>query len=408
MELRPILSGMRRNKVGAVMIALEIAVALAIFCNAIFVIQQRLALMSRPTGVDEADIFAVINQWVGTPEDESARIRADVAALRAMPGVKDAYESNTQPLTERFWGSLLITLHPDDVGSLIGAADYFGDQRTLDTLGVKLAAGRNFTATEISDFRGTVDHPRTGGILVTRALAEQLAPGGQVLGQIATIIPLAVSAPIIGIMDRLQAPFVDADGMSRVVDNSVLLPYRFLFSRIFYIVRVRHGDLDAAMREAPEALAAVSRDRVILRLQALTAARGAVYRGSRTVALMLSWVCILLVAVTAFGITGLTSYWVAQRRLQIGIRRALGATRPAITRYFQTENVLITGSGVVVGAALATVGNLWMVKNLSMARLPIEYLVIGVIAMLALGQLAVLWPALRAASVPPAKAMRTS
>jgi ABC-type antimicrobial peptide transport system permease subunit len=41
--------------------------------------------------------------------------------------------------------------------------------------------------------------------------------------------------------------------------------------------------------------------------------------------------------ITAFGIVGLTSYWVSQRRRQIGIRRALGATRQAILRYFQTR-----------------------------------------------------------------------
>jgi putative ABC transport system permease protein len=48
-----------------------------------------------------------------------------------------------------------------------------------------------------------------------------------------------------------------------------------------------------------------------------------------------------------------------------------------------------------------------MVSSFSMQRLPIGYLVAGVVVLVALGQLAVLWPALRAASVPPAVATRT-
>ena len=68
---------------------------------------------------------------------------------------------------------------------------------------------------------------------------------------------------------------------------------------------------------------------------------------------ILGVVCAALVAVTAFGIVGLTSYWVAQRRRQIGIRRALGATRKAIVRYFQTENFLIAAAGAALGVALA-------------------------------------------------------
>jgi putative ABC transport system permease protein len=110
--------------------------------------------------------------------------------------------------------------------------------------------------------------------------------------------------------------------------------------------------------------------------------------------------------VTAFGIVGLTSYWVAQRRRQIGIRRALGATRRAIIRYFQTENLLIAAAGAAAGVALAAAVNLWMVNSFEMQRLNTAYAVVGAIVVLLLGQAAVLWPALRAASVPPALATR--
>jgi putative ABC transport system permease protein len=112
------------------------------------------------------------------------------------------------------------------------------------------------------------------------------------------------------------------------------------------------------------------------------------------------------VMVTGFGIVGLTSYWVAQRRHQIGIRRALGATRHAILKYFQTENFLIAVTGASSGIAFAIMLNLWMVSSFEMVRMDNSRVIGAALFMLLLSQAAVLWPALRAASIPPALATR--
>ena len=84
MEFGPIISAMRRNKVGAVLIAVQMAITLAILCNALFLIQQRVALSQRPTGADEANVVVIENQWVGNPPDLSARQQGDLAALRSL------------------------------------------------------------------------------------------------------------------------------------------------------------------------------------------------------------------------------------------------------------------------------------------------------------------------------------
>jgi putative ABC transport system permease protein len=111
--------------------------------------------------------------------------------------------------------------------------------------------------------------------------------------------------------------------------------------------------------------------------------------------------------VTALGIVGLASFWVQQRRRQIGIRRALGATRGRILRYFQVENFLIVGAGVGVGMAFAYAINAWLIAHYELPRLPLGYLPLGAAMMWLLGQLAVLTPALRAARMSPAMATRT-
>ena len=407
MRLHPMLSALRRNKVGAALIALQVAVTLAVLCNAAYIIQQRIAMVGRPSGVDEADDFVIANLWVGNPTDIASRTQADVAALRAIPTVADAYVTQSWPFSNGEM-TLGITLHPDQPRTRQSTAVYLGDEHAMNTLRFRLSAGRNFNATEIADFHSPLHVPPASGILVTRALAERLAPRGQVLGRLATLSPLPITGPIVGIIDTLQAPDVNAPGGAGAAADSIVLPYRFMLpGGVAYVVRARPGGLAQAMKAAPAALAGVSRERVFREgLFSLAEARRASYSSDRTLALMLALVCLLMLAITAFGIVGLTSYWVSQRRRQIGIRRAVGATRGAIMRYFQAENLVISAAGIVAGIVLAALGNLWLVERFAMARLPSAYLLIGIVALLALGQLAVLWPALRAASVPPALATR--
>jgi putative ABC transport system permease protein len=123
---------------------------------------------------------------------------------------------------------------------------------------------------------------------------------------------------------------------------------------------------------------------------------------------LLGAVCMGLLLITALGIVGLASFWVQQRTKQIGIRRALGATRGQILRYFQIENFLIAGIGIALGMLLAFGLNQLLMSKYELPRLPLLYLPAGALILWLLGQLAVLGPARRAAMVPPAIATRSA
>jgi putative ABC transport system permease protein len=406
MELRPILSAMRRNKVGAILIAVQMAITLAILCNALFIIEQRLAWSHRLTGADEANIFVINNLWVGTPTDLAARLQTDLAAMRSVPGVVDAYASNSYPLSDG--GSTDgISLNPDQKDAFTLSAIYYADEHALQTLGLKLIAGRNFNPGEVVERDGYVGETHPSAVIVTRALAEKLFPGGNALGRSVYVESQKYQTPIVGIVDILQVPWVASGGWgSKFSDYSTIEPFRFVDQYSHYLVRTKPGQLPSVMRAVQKRLIEINRSRVIEKVRPLTAAREEAYRDDRGLAVILAVVCGALVLVTAFGIVGLTSYWVAQRRRQIGIRRALGATRNTIVRYFQTENFLIAGAGAAVGVGLAVALNLWMVSSFEMQRMHSTYAFVGALAVLVLGQLAVLWPALRAASIPPALATR--
>jgi putative ABC transport system permease protein len=403
MGFRPILSAMRRNKFGALLIATQMAVTLAFLANALTLVEQRIAWSDRPSGLDEANIFVIHSETVDDARDLAARQADDVDALRALNGVADAYATNMYPLEGGGWIET-VNLTADQKTPTAFAAHYMGDDHALHTMGLKLVAGRNFTPDEIVN-RTENDLPMPSGFIVTKALAAKLFPQGNALGQpifIENEKPIA----IIGIVDRLQGPMTDATGFdSTYSENSVLTPYRLIGERNVYMVRVQPGQLNAVMKAAEQKLMQLQGNRIV-QSQSMPDVRADAYRGDHGLIVLLTSICVALLVVTAFGIIGLTSYWVAQRRQQIGIRRALGATRQGIVRYFQTENFMIAAAGAAVGIAFAIALNLWMVRSFEMVRMDNSRALIGALIILLLGQFAVLWPAFRAASIPPALATR--
>jgi putative ABC transport system permease protein len=162
------------------------------------------------------------------------------------------------------------------------------------------------------------------------------------------------------------------------------------------------------MKDAEQALRTSSPNPVIIRMKSMIEERKDRYRGDIAMAWMLVTVSTLLLLITCSGIVGMASLWVTQRRKQIGVRRALGARKADILRYFITENLMITSTGVTAGALLAIGLNQLLVSKLEMARLPVAYLLTGAAVFWLLGFFAVYGPAWRAASISPATATRST
>jgi putative ABC transport system permease protein len=407
MQIKPILAALRWHKAGTTLIALQIALTLAIVCNALFIVGQRVTRLSRPSGMEESSVLVIQNQWAGKPATQQipALMAADLNTLRHVPGVLDAFASNSYPLSSTSGWSMGVRYTTDQKTPTTPSAIYFADQRALSTMGLKLIAGRNFRQDEIGDLdaRATLAPPV---IIISQALAEKLFPGSQAVGK-SVCIGNAAPSTIIGVVERLQT--FSGSFANAWVERSTLVPYRLLYGISIYIIRAQPGQLDDVARDAPAALFAANRMRSIdakTGVQTFAEIRAAAYKTDSGVAILMGVICIVLLAVTAAGIVGLTSFWVSQRRRQIGIRRALGATRSDILNYFLAENLLISLGGVFVGTLLAIGMNLLMVSQFEMARLSFIYVIVGVAVLLLLGQAAVLAPALRASRLSPVEATR--
>ncbi|MGA9332733.1 MAG: FtsX-like permease family protein [Rudaea sp.] len=415
MTLHPILTALRRHKAGVILISLQIALTLAIVCNAIFIIGQRIQRLNRPTGLDEKNLFLVTQVWVGAPTgDDQASIdkldsmqRADVQTLRNLADVESAIAINSMPLVDSTWVNG-VRLKPNQKHDTASAAFYFSDEKMLPTLGLKLIAGRNFTPADIGH-RGFRDTNTSAIVIITKALADKLFADGNAVGKTIYIANNTTPSTVIGVVERLQIPSAN-NWARRLAFNSIIEPVRLdaYFAR--YAIRAKNGRLDSAMREARDALFAVNPMRVIDDdggVRPFSEIRARAYRADRGMAILMGVICLILLGVTSAGIVGLTSFWVGQRHKQIGVRRALGARKLDILRYFQIENLMIAGVGAAAGIALAVGLNLWLMHRFEMDRIPIVYVLLGIAVVLLLGQAAVFIPARRASNVPPVVATRS-
>ena len=408
MEFRPIISAMMRNKTAPLLIAAQVALTLAIICNAIYIIRDRLSTASRPTGADEQNLFEIRF----FPHRPIADIRGmqlkDLQTLRAIPGVVSAAWANQIPLGQSSWNIGGLTTDPAKrEGPNLQATYYFSGNSLVDTFGLKLVEGRDFLPSEVIENDPRVDQVQTKHMIITKALAERLFPDqASVVGKIFYLGSGSGNDPvqIVGVVERLQSPSAPA---GPVAEYSMIAPITYLDGYTRYSVRTEPGQRDRVMLEAEKALVALSNDRVMLGKQSFVEARARRYSGERIMAGLLIAVTFFLLLITASGIVGIASLWVNQRRKQIGVRRALGGRRIDILGYFMTENAIITTVGIAVGLTLALGLNRVLVSAIELPRLPILYLVVGMTVMWLLGLAAVSGPAWRASLVSPAIATRS-
>jgi len=409
MQIQPILAALRKHKAGTVLIALQIALTLAIVCNALFIIHQRLAHIAEPSGVDEANVFVIENMWGEqyNTQQAAANVQQDLVTLRNLPAVQDATQSDSYPLSITSGSDNFITLKADQIEPTTDATVYSGDEQFVRTLGLKLIAGRDFRADEVQN-AGQRDVVVPAVTIISKALADRLYPHGDALGK-SFYSMSSTPVTIVGIVETMQRSRLGAWSMP-YAEQSMVWPLRDASPLgVFYIVRAKPGELAAAMQEAPKALYATNRMRIINPKDGLLSfaqVRHRAYDSDRGMAILMGLICMVLLAITGAGIVGLTSFWVGQRHRQIGVRRALGATHRDILHYFLTENLLISLGGVAIGIVLTFGLNLWLVTRFQLGIMPLAYVLMGVALLIVLGQGAVFAPALRASRVPPIEATR--
>jgi putative ABC transport system permease protein len=400
LNARPILSALGRNRTGALLVALEIAIAIAVMVNAVWIVAQRVHDIDRPTGIDQRNIFELAVSGVTTPFDYGSTEREDLAYLRSIPGVIAATASSAIPFTDFGQGNAL-RLHPTPLSHQFWVRSLEIDTQGLATLGVRILAGRNFNPTEIVPYSRNYSPPASE-VLVTQAFAHKLFPHGNAVGQ--TVYgsndePMT----IIGVTSNFIGSVIDTPSY----DGLIYPQEPGGYGMYICLVRTAPGKAAALMQIAEQHLAADNQSRVIFDAHVLDYYKQQLDQQNRNMALFLSTVTVLILAVTCLGIFGLTAFNVSTRTKQIGTMRAVGARKADVVAYFLTENAIILAAGILVGSGLALAVGAWLSSAYALPRLDLTYLAVGVVALAAIGQLAAWHPARRAAAVPPSVATQT-
>jgi putative ABC transport system permease protein len=389
------------GRLGSALVTVQIALTLGIVANAVHVSWVYIEAMRQPTGIDERNILSISTRWQNLPPDRPARIEADLAALRSMPGVLDAAGTSAMPLTLDVIGIPQVYVQSPDGKEVIpggtGSAMYFTDDHGLASFGLQLTAGRWFRPEEIGRGQGT----GADVVVITQTLARRLFRGGNPLDR--TIYTRDTSKfRVIGVLKTLGS-------RAGWGDQVIVIPRRYFNGEdVHYVVRAHPGRRDAVLRGVEKLLRDLDSMRIVYPPRTFDRTRSAVFSFNENLATTLLGVCVLLVAVIGLGITGLSQYWLTQRRLLIGICRALGATRGRTLLRFQVEILWIVATGAVAGTALAVVLSHWLTGRYSMPPIELPAVAFGAGVVLLGSQFAVLWPALKASLVPPAIVARGS
>jgi putative ABC transport system permease protein len=407
MHLRPILSAMLRNKTGAVLVGLQIALTLAVVANSVFIIIERIEKIGQPSGVDSENIFFVQSYGYGPNYDHRATVRHDLDLIRSMPGVVAASITNGIPLSGSGHSSSYRPL-PGAKDREIPATIYTLDEQGAKALGVKLSAGRAFTEAEVQ-YSEKPTSEFAPAVIITTAFGRQLF--GEDVSPLGKTVydHLGQGAVVVGVIDHMLGAWAEkASWMdSHELGNVIFHPRIPSGPLARYVVRTEPGQRDALIMEVERKLSSAELNRALSWVRPHDYYTERTYRADTRMIALLSIIVALMVSITALGIVGLASFYVSLRTKQIGTRRAVGARRIDIIRYFMLENWLLTTGGVVAGSIMAFSFGQWLSAAYSLPRLEPGYVAAGVLLLWILGQLAVYVPARRAAAIPPAIATRT-
>jgi predicted permease len=395
----------RPGRARQALIAVQVtASALLLICAAVF-LRSALDATNADPGVRTHDTVMV--DFANEPLREAV-----VGALRTHPSVAVVAASSPGPMG--YIGAATVETVPEDpvaIARRATAAYHFASPEYFDVLDIRMRRGRGFTPDERSTASGVV--------VVSEKMARELWPDNDALGQ---VVRMKVDLPSPAILkSQIAAPGVyTVVGVARDIgmrlqilgmsfaSPDVYLPTTPLDAGTTFTLRV-HGDPDRAREALLAELTQVDPALVDVRtLRTMAAAESYILRAAFVVALALG---ALALALTLSGLFGVLSYMIEQRRQEIGIRMALGATTGQITRLVLGQSLRPVLLGVIVGAVLAVslgravlatrAGLNEVVRVIDPAAYTVSLLVIGFACVLA-----ALVPALRAARIDPIATLR--
>jgi len=400
----------RSRSTHRLLIAGQVALTLLLLAGAGGAMKAFLAKVHTPLGFDPDHVFAMnVAMPKGATSTWQERIHQHEMVRQAVaqaPGVAEAGVSASWfPGFGGFNGKIEIQSKPTLTDSQ--AVLTLISPQLLSTLRVPLLRGRIFDDAE----------SRRGAHLamVNQAFVKQYLGDLDPIGQSVRSPMLKIDQPnllsaqspddwleVVGVVGDAKN-----DGLDHPVKPAIFLPYSFvLFPEERFIVRAS-GDPETAIRSVKERLREVNVEFVVGGDHTLawwldTGGWGR----ERFIATIFSLFAILALVLAATGLYSVVSFGVTQRTQELGIRMALGARRGTVVRLVLGSTAAMLGAGVAVGLLLSVILNRVVASWAGGSSRDPGTLLAAASLLLLVAGVACVWPAWRAASIDPMRALR--
>jgi putative ABC transport system permease protein len=390
----------RSVRLGRAMAAAEVAFAAMVLVVALMLGRNFARTLAVAPGFEPGQLISArigLPATYGTGADVSRFFERAVDAMGSMPGVESAAAVSQLPLSGAFLGST-FTSGVDASGQPARIdADLRGvTSRYFETMGVQLIEGRSLTATDSASapFVAVVDE----------SMAKRLAPGGRAIGRrIRWIRQADKDIEIVGIVRAVRHSSLDHDPRPTVYRPHTQYPRWSM-----YVVARVAGDPASAARAVSSAVHAVDPTQPVsdvATVEALVrrslAQPGFGAAGGFTLAA-------LALSLAALGVYGLLAFVVSQRKREMGIRLAVGASRAQILTMILADGARLALLGVAAGLAGAIVLGRWVSSIVPAAGEMDWEIVAGAAAVVTASALLAGWlPARRASRAEPSIVLRS-
>lgn len=410
-----ILSSLKHSFFGTILLLVQVAFTFAVLVNVYAMVDAYRAQIIRDSGYqDEDSLLGVSVRPYGSRAsaeqggDWRNQIEIDMGIMKSVLGIVDVSMAHEGiPFQSNLHVNNFDRFRADsDLSEGVPVTRYSADLNTVDLLGLEIIEGRNFTPGEVN----WVDSIKNAGgpALITQTVARALFPDESAVNQ-TVINQSGHRMTVVGVIRTAQAVYwAPYDEYSGFVAGKA----QFNEGYIVRLDRSLAADADFAavkgdaMRELSSRLLDEDPDRQVVvetfeDMKKLNLGRFIIINS------IVGGVAVLLVLVTALGNYGQVSYTLLKRTKQIGIRRALGANRGYIFRFFLLENLLTVAIGLVIGLLLMLGLNFAIVQAVGYGKIESIHVIVSALFLCVLSALSALVPLMSATQTSPAVATRT-
>jgi putative ABC transport system permease protein len=399
--------GKARHRTQSVLVTAEIALALVLLTTAGFFVQEFLVRVHAGFGIDPNQVLSanisLSSARYKDPSKQAAFFQEAIQRLEALPGVISAGATSTLVPGEY---ERIVTFSIEGRPALSrterARTDYFAiSPEYLRALRVPLIRGRNFLPSD------TAQAPPVA--LVNQAFVRRYLPNEEPVGKRIRLDTSGSDRPdwseIVGVVGNVRDSFDQQSDMPQSYE-----PYPQKTSSVMTLVVRTRSDPAAFAPILRRAVWSLDKDQPITAVHTMNQLIAASGVNLRVMSMLIGTFAGLGLALAAVGVFGVTSYTVAQRTHEIGIRMALGARKSDVLRMIIRKGMVLGAFGIGIGLALAAPLvwlKLGLVNNEVLPfeqRGPVFLAAVFVIWLAAL--LASYLPARRAAKLDPMAALR--